>query len=82
MKGLVILTILQEEPEKDETDEEDDVQYNAFGEPIDPETGLPYGAVIDPESGVVYVPEEDSEREDLTEEPDAEEKIPGAAYMC
>ncbi len=50
------------EPEKDETDEEDDVQYNAFGEPIDPETGLPYGTVIDPESGVVYVPE-DSETE-------------------
>lgn len=46
------------EPEKDKTDEEDDVQYNAFGEPIDPETGLPYGAVLDPESGVVYVPEE------------------------
>jgi len=46
------------EPKKDETDEEDDVRYNAFGEPIDPETGLPYGTVIDPESGVVYVPEE------------------------
>ena len=46
------------EPKKDETDEEDDVQYNAFGEPIDPETGLPYGTVIDPESGVLYVPED------------------------
>ena len=66
------------EKQKGDKAEEDDVQYNAFGEPIDPETGLPYGAVIDPESGVVYVPEEDPEIEDLTEEPDAEEKIPGA----
>jgi len=51
------------EPKKEEAAEEDDVQYNAFGEPIDPETGLPYGAVIDPESGVVYVPEENQESE-------------------
>ena len=54
-------------PKQEATDDESEVQYNAFGEPIDPETGLPYGAVIDPESGVVYVPEGEPEGE-ATEE--------------
>ncbi len=50
-------------PRQEAADDESDVQYNAFGEPIDPETGLPYGAVIDPESGVVYVPEDEETEE-------------------
>ena len=62
-------------PKQEPADDESDVQYNAFGEPIDPETGLPYGAVIDPERGVVYVPENEAEGEE-TEEGGAESGTP------